>query len=114
MGSETTFFATIICPHTGLPMVGRFVWNGAAYELIAASKQRPGSVLPEEGRGRVATYQSHASYRCPQCGASSFVQCGRCSQLACWEESWEIFRCPRCGDSGPVHDFIERITGGRG
>ena len=37
---RTVIFATIICSHTSNPTVGRFVWNGQAYSLVGASKQR--------------------------------------------------------------------------
>jgi hypothetical protein len=104
--------AIIICSHTAQPAVGRFVRTGRTYNLIGASKQRPGSVLPEDGKKPTrSAFGVSPSYRCPYCGASDYVQCGRCNGLGCWDPSWEIFRCQRCGNSGPVDGTIDRLTG---
>jgi len=115
VADETTIFVTITCAHTGHPMVGRLVWDGQAFVLIAASKQRPGSVIPDEGKHwRQAVYRVHTSYRCPQCHASSMIQCGQCKALCCWEESWQIVSCPRCGQSNRRQGDIQSLSGGRG
>jgi hypothetical protein len=109
---RTVIFATIICSHTSNPTVGRFVWNGQAYSLVGASKQRPGSILPDDGaRSTKSAFEVSPSYRCPGCGASSYVQCGRCRGLGCWDPTWEMFRCPLCGNAGAVNGTIDRISG---
>jgi predicted RNA-binding Zn-ribbon protein involved in translation (DUF1610 family) len=103
----------ILCSHNGAPSVGRFVWNGRTYELVGASRQRPGSVLPDEGGKRAkGSFDVSPNYRgCPNCGANNFVQCAQCRTLGCWDESWPVFTCAKCGNRGPVEGTIDRIAG---
>jgi hypothetical protein len=112
---QTAIFATIVCSHSGEPAVGRFAWNGSAYMLVASSKQRPGSVLPDEGKSATKIGLEIApGYHCPYCHSTNIVSCGRCHGLGCWDPSWETFRCPRCGNQGRVSGTIDRIYGGVG
>lgn len=110
--NETVLFIGLSCCHTRMPGVGRFVWNGTAYALVAVSRQRPGSTPPVEPRGQIqAAFVTTPDYPgCPGCGARSFVRCGRCQRLGCWEDSWAIFHCPTCGNSGPVSGVIDRLS----
>jgi hypothetical protein len=110
--NRPTLFISLVCCHTRNPGVGRFVWTGSYYSLVGASRQRPGSVVPDEGQEQIeAEFTTAPDYQgCPGCGAGGFVRCGRCLRLACWEDSWEIFHCPRCGNSGPVTGTIDRLS----
>lgn len=110
--TRQALFISLVCSHTRNPSVGRFVWTGSGYALVAASPQRPGSTTPDEGRGQIeAEFGTAADYPgCPGCGASGFVRCGQCTKLACWESSWEVFHCPRCGNSGRVTGTIDRLS----
>lgn len=100
------------CSSTGHPQVGKLTWDGANWLLVGVSRQRPGTSLPgEAGREHHGSFATASGYTgCPSCGASEFVRCGRCAQLACWDRSWEIFRCPHCGNSGPVTGVIDAIS----
>ncbi len=110
--NQSVLFIGLMCSHTRMPSVGRFVWDGSAYGLVAASRQRPGSSLPAESRGQIqATFGTTPQYPgCPGCGASGFVRCGQCQNLSCWEEAWEVFHCPTCGNSGKVVGVIDRLS----
>ncbi len=35
---------------------------------------------------------------CPYCGSLSFVQCGNCQKISCWNGETEL-TCPWCGDA---------------
>jgi hypothetical protein len=97
--SKCAFHQPGVLPHS-CPSVGRFVWTGSEYALGAASKQRPGSVLPPgDGPHDIeASFTTMPEYPgCPGCGSDGFVRCGRCKQLGCWDDGWETFHCPRCG-----------------
>lgn len=106
-------FIGMVCSHTGNPSVGRFVWDGSGYALVAASRQRPGSVIPGE-RERTEIHAGFTTARgyagCPECSADGFVRCGECEKLACHDDTWEMFRCPRCGNSGRVTGSIDRLS----
>jgi hypothetical protein len=39
---------------------------------------------------------------CPHCKGDSFVRCGSCSKIACWDSKNTEFRCPSCGIQGIV------------
>jgi hypothetical protein len=109
---DQVLFIGLACSHSRMPSVGRFVWDGAQYLLVGASRQRPGSVIPGESRGEVqAGFGTGPDYQgCPGCGADGFVRCGRCHKLGCWDDSWEVFRCPGCGNSGRVTGTIDRLS----
>lgn len=100
------------CSSSGHPQVGRFTWDGTTWVLVGVSRQRPGASAPKETGGK---YQgsfaiADAYSGCPSCGASQFVQCGRCARLACWDPSWATYLCPHCGDSGQVDRTIDAIS----
>ena len=47
-------------------------------------------------------------YKCPWCGDTSFVRCGKCQNLTCYDSSG-TFTCAHCGRSGKVSGYIESI-----
>lgn len=51
---------------------------------------------------------------CPYCSSKSFVQCGGCKKISCWDFADSIFKCPICGDQGEVCtvDSFDNISGG--
>jgi len=105
-------FVSLMCSGTGAPGVARLERGESGCVLIAASKQRPGSVPPERTPEEIRTGLSMApDYPgCPHCGASSVVRCSRCRQLGCWNPSSELYRCPRCGNAGRVSGTIESVS----
>ena len=110
--SELDVLAAVTCSSTRHPGVGRFRRVPGGLELVGVSRQRPGTVLPESA-GRAATgdvSMSDGYGGCPSCRADSIVRCGVCSQLGCWDSSWEQFQCPSCGNSGPVRGEISEIS----
>lgn len=110
---QSQLFVSLICSRDRLPAVMRFLWNGSSYEAVGASRQRPGSVIPAAGRGQVqAEFTDSVDYTgCPYCGADNFVRCGRCHELSCHDDTWQMFHCPRCGNSGPVMGTIDGLSG---
>jgi hypothetical protein len=112
---DDSTFVSMVCTSTSQPVVVRFRWNGQAYEAIAGSKQRPGSVVPPSGNGSIkGTFSLGPAYPgCVYCGADNFVRCGKCKELSCYDNSWEVFRCarPGCGNSGRISGTIESLSG---
>ena len=110
--SENVLLVGLTCSSTGHPAVGRFEWDGQAWVLEGASRQRPGSRLPASD----STPSRHGRFRlapeyggCPSCGADSFVRCRVCHELGCWDRTWPLFNCPSCGNSGPVEGYIDFV-----
>jgi hypothetical protein len=111
---QEAIFVSMVCSTQRQPTVLRFHRSGATYVAIGASKQRPGSVIPKGDGGGTSngSFTTTPAYPgCPYCRADGFVRCGRCQELSCHDDTWEIFNCPRCGNSGPVTGFIESVSG---
>jgi hypothetical protein len=112
-GSREQFLVSFTCSSTRHPGVGRFVWIDDVWVFTGASRQRPGSTIPDtdtvqtrHGRfGRSPDYPG-----CPSCGSDSYVRCGRCSELGCWDETWPGFLCPTCGNNGPVSTGLDAVS----
>jgi hypothetical protein len=110
--SSDVLLVSLYCSSTGHPQVGKFTLEGADWALVGVSRQRPGVAPPREGgRELGGSFCLSSSYRgCPSCHASSFMQCGRCSRLVCWDPTWERYSCPHCKNSGRVSGTIEKIS----
>lgn len=110
--ASDVLLVSLDCSSSGHPQVGRFTWDGTTWVLVGVSRQRPGaSPLGEAGQGFHGSFAVASGYPgCPSCGASRFVQCGKCARLACWDPSWETYLCPHCGTSGPVGGTIDTIS----
>lgn len=106
-------FVSMVCSSHRQPTVLRFRRDGDSYLALGASKQRPGSVIPPgDGGATQGAFATTPGYPgCPYCGADGFVRCGRCRELSCHDDTWEVFRCPRCGNSGPVSGHIDSVSG---
>lgn len=52
-------------------------------------------------------------YKCPYCGNNSFVRCGKCKKLTCYDDSG-VFTCVSCGSSGKVSGVISNLEGSKG
>lgn len=106
-------FVSMVCSSQHQPAVIRFEWTGEVFLALGASKQRPGSVIPPNGNGQTSgAFGTAPGYAgCPYCRADGFVLCGRCNELGCHDDSWEIFNCPRCGNSGRITGTIDKLSG---
>lgn len=47
---------------------------------------------------------------CPLCGNRSFVKCGNCKNLTCYDDSG-YFTCAICGSQGEVSGYIDSMNG---
>ncbi|MEU4194520.1 hypothetical protein AB0E69_21665 [Kribbella sp. NPDC026611] len=106
-------FVNFTCSSTRHPGVARFEWKAEQWQLVGASRQRPdSSPVAAERQSQSGGFVRGPAYTgCPSCGADSFVQCGRCQSLGCWDNSWPDFTCPTCGNRGEVSDgTIESIS----
>lgn len=51
-------------------------------------------------------------YKCPHCGNTEFVRCGRCGKLTCYSGNGN-FTCDHCGNTGEVSGTIESLEGNK-
>ena len=51
-------------------------------------------------------------YKCPHCGNTEFVRCGRCGKLTCYSGSGK-FTCDHCGNTGEVSGTIDSLEGNK-
>ena len=49
-------------------------------------------------------------YKCPYCGNTAFVHCGKCGKLSCYSGKGH-FLCDHCGNSGEVNGTIDSLEG---
>ncbi|MEV6417398.1 hypothetical protein [Kribbella sp. NPDC051718] len=112
MVSEQPFFVSFTCSSTRHPGVARFERMGEQWVLVGASRQRPESnPVAAERRTQSGGFACASTYTgCPSCGADSFVQCGGCQSMGCWDNSWPDFNCPTCGNRGPVTGEIKSVS----
>lgn len=64
----------------------------------------------------ISNMRTGPQYKCPYCGSTSFVKCGSCGKLTCYDGSGH-FDCAHCPNSGTVSGHIEKIdvsNSGRG
>ena len=47
---------------------------------------------------------------CPSCGNKSFIKCGVCGELTCWNDASPDFVCAVCGNSGQVSGHITDLN----
>ena len=54
-----------------------------------------------------------AEYRgCPHCGSPSYVKCGTCHKISCWNGSDQTVHCPWCDTTSEIGGTIESLTMG--
>lgn len=63
---------------------------------------------------KISLYNSRTGpqYKCPYCGNTEFVRCGRCGKLTCYSGEGE-FVCDHCSNVGGVNGSIDSIEGER-
>ena len=45
-------------------------------------------------------------YKCPWCGNTDFVRCGRCGKITCHDANKDTFSCVHCGNTGKISGVI--------
>lgn len=46
---------------------------------------------------------------CPHCGDASFVRCGGCGEIACWDSLRRAVTCPWCGATTRIEGTVDRL-----
>lgn len=108
---DNLFFLEVKCSKTKKTFYARFdyaaddIWalTYGVTSLPAGEKVSAGSSQQDISRMRTGP-----QYKCPYCGSTSFVRCGACKKLTCYDESGH-FDCAYCPNSGSVTGHIEKI-----
>lgn len=58
----------------------------------------------------VSNSRTGPQYRCPYCGNTVFVRCGKCGKLTCYPGKG-TFACDHCGNRGEVNGTIDSLEG---
>jgi predicted RNA-binding Zn-ribbon protein involved in translation (DUF1610 family) len=104
-------FVPMTCSRSGRFLMTRFERVEGTWYLQGASFARRGAESAADRQALDGAFHLGTRYAgCPGCGANQFVRCRRCSELGCWDTSWESFQCPTCGNSGTVEGDIESLS----
>jgi hypothetical protein len=92
----------------------RFELSGGQWTSTWASPLKEGAANREghdksEITGNIVIGSSYPG--CPYCRATSWVTCGTCSKLACWDGDFHRVTCPWCGTESEVAGEIRGLIG---
>jgi len=79
----------------------------------AAQRPQPAAAVPHTAQAlRLwGQFPINPKYRCGRCGATSYVKCGGCGALNCWDGETHV-TCGSCGVDADVNGSFESIEGG--
>lgn len=109
---DKLFFLEVKCVKTKDTFYARFDYAADdIWALTYGLKSLPAGERVSGGSSQqdISYMRVGPQYRCPYCGAESFVRCGKCGKLTCYDEANGLFKCAHCGNSGPVSGSIEKI-----
>lgn len=118
MAKNEAVFLPVKCVRTHNTFFARydFAYDGV-WVLSYGVKELPSDCMVNGDGGGLSRINLSGSrtgpqYRCPYCGNTDFVRCGKCKQLTCYSGSG-IFSCEYCGNSGEVSGTIDSLEGNR-
>lgn len=99
------------CGQSSQTMTAYFELSGHCWYLTSvtaapAGQMRAHTTTPMAGQFGISEKYSG----CLGCHADSYVRCGRCNELGCWNTSSPQFRCGWCGNAGTVSGSIESLN----
>ena len=100
------------CGQSAQAMMAHFVlaeadnrWDLTSVASIPAAQAAANAAPPMAGQFGISGQYTG----CTGCGANSYVRCGACGNLGCWNSSRPQFRCGWCGHSGAVSGSIDSL-----
>ena len=108
--SASNAWVRFFCDKDQRGRMATFTKVGQEWQLSSVSadvpRQSQAGRLPVAGRfGISAEYKG-----CPNCGSNSYVRCGTCGELGCWDSSSRNYTCGNCGIRGEVRGSIESVN----
>lgn len=58
-----------------------------------------------------------SAYRCPYCGGTGVIRCGRCNKITCDKtggKQGDHFKCEWCGNKGTIQGYFDSVDATRG
>lgn len=104
VSSHNTFYARYDYAYDG-------VWV-LTYGLKSAPSDASESSSTGITKINLGNSRTGPQYKCPYCGNTEFVRCGKCRKLTCYSGRG-TFHCEHCGHSGEVTGYIESLEGDR-
>ncbi len=80
------------------------------YGLKNMPSDRSGVFESEMSKIDISNSRVGPQYKCPYCGNTDFVRCGRCHKLTCYSGGGK-FTCDHCGNVGDVTGTIDTLEG---
>lgn len=118
MAKNEAIILSVNCLRTHRTFFARydFAYDGV-WVLTYGSKDVPSNISGSSGSGELfridlSNSRTGPQYRCPYCGNTGFVCCGKCKKLTCYSGSGN-FVCNHCGNTGEVSGAIDSLEGDR-
>lgn len=55
----------------------------------------------------ISKIKTGPQFKCPHCGNTSFVKCGKCGKFTCYNPNSKRFECGYCDNKGEVSGYIK-------
>ena len=116
---DNLFFLEVRCTKTKKPFYARFDYAADdIWALTYGVKNLPAGESVSSGSSQqdISNMRTGPQYKCPDCGSTNFVKCGKCGKLTCYDGNGH-FDCAYCSNSGTVSGYIETVdvsNSGRG
>lgn len=116
---DNLFFLEVKCSKSKNNFYARFDYAADnVWVLTYGVKDLPAGEKVSSGNSQqdISNMRIGPQYKCPYCQSKSFVKCGVCGNLTCYDESGH-FDCVHCSNSGTVSGYIDKVdvsNSGRG
>ncbi|HVY09529.1 MAG TPA: hypothetical protein VHB18_05230 [Mycobacteriales bacterium] len=99
------------CQRSRDDLIGRFDHIDGWWMLASTDRATSSWSNNAAGYGVVGDFGVYYRYPgCKGCGADSWVRCGRCERLSCWDTAAPAHTCPWCGNRGIVSGLVRSLT----
>ncbi len=106
----TLFFLEAKCVYTGYDFYPRYDFAADdCWVLTYGEKTLPPGQTASANHDQTLKVEKRRvgpQYKCPWCGNNSFVRCGKCRKITCYNNSLETFTCAHCGNKGRISGII--------
>lgn len=107
---DNLFFLEAKCEKCGKIFYPRYdLGADNSWVLTYGQKELPpGQNVAGSGgpRFNITRRRTGPQYKCPWCGNTDFVHCGRCGKITCHKSGTKNFTCAHCGNSGEITGTI--------